>query len=200
MKVFKIINGKIESNVYVVTYRDQTYIIDPGFDYNAIFKYVDDNKLKVKSILLTHGHYDHCSAVDKIVEKYNVPVFMDLKDMIFIDSPHSKINTIKGMSVKLNSKIEDISNLNDINVNIYHSPGHSPGGVVIQFKNESSLFVGDTIFKESIGRVDLPGSSSFEMNSSLSMILSFPPKTILYPGHGENTTVEHEIRFNPFIK
>lgn len=200
MKVFKIINGKVASNVYIVTYHDQTYIIDPGFDYNSIFSYIDSNNLKVNAILLTHGHYDHCSAVDKIVSKYNVKTYMDLKDMIFIENPYSNSKIARGMSIKLTTNIEDIYSLNDPNIKIYSSPGHSPGSVVIHFKGESSLFVGDTIFKESIGRSDLPGSDSDELSKSLSMILSFPPNTVLYPGHGENTSVSHELKNNLFVK
>jgi glyoxylase-like metal-dependent hydrolase (beta-lactamase superfamily II) len=200
MKVFRIVNGKIESNVYIVTHNNQTYIIDPGFDYNGIFRYVEENKLKVKAILLTHGHYDHCSALDQVAAKYNCPAYMDLRDMIFIESPQSKTSPLKGMSTKLNSSIKDIYELNNPDIAIYSSPGHSPGGVVIKFKNEASIFVGDSIFKESIGRVDLPGSSSQALDESLKMILSFPPKTVIYPGHGEKTSVENESKYNPYIK
>ena len=200
MKVFRIVNGKIEANVYIVTYNEDTYIIDPGFDYNGIFRYVEENKLKVKAILLTHGHYDHCSALDKVTSKYNCPAYMDLSDMIFVETPNPKVDTIKGMSVKLNTPIKDIHKLNNPDIKIFTSPGHSPGGVVIQFRNQSYLFVGDTIFKNSVGRVDLPGSSPQALNESIKMILSFPAKTIIYPGHGEKTSVEYELKYNPFIR
>jgi glyoxylase-like metal-dependent hydrolase (beta-lactamase superfamily II) len=199
MKVFRIINGKIESNVYIVTHNNQTFIIDPGFDYNGIFRYVEENKLTVKAILLTHGHYDHCSALDQVASKYNCPAYMDLNDMIFIESPSSKSSSLKGMSTKLNTPIKDIHKLNHPDISIISSPGHSPGGVVIKFKNESSIFVGDSIFKNSVGRTDLPGSSPSALEESLKMILSFPPKTIIYPGHGEKTSVEDELKYNPFI-
>jgi glyoxylase-like metal-dependent hydrolase (beta-lactamase superfamily II) len=200
MKVFRIINGKIESNVYIVTHNNQTFIIDPGFDYNGIFRYVEENKLTVKAILLTHGHYDHCSALDQVASKYNCPAYMNLRDMIFIESPNSKSISIKRMSTKLNTPIRDIQTLNHPDISIFSSPGHSPGGVVFKFKNESSIFVGDSIFKNSVGRTDLPGSSPSDLEESLKMILSFPPKTVIYPGHGEKTSVEEELKYNPFIK
>jgi glyoxylase-like metal-dependent hydrolase (beta-lactamase superfamily II) len=200
MKVFRIINGKIESNVYIVTHNNQTFIIDPGFDYNGIFRYVEENKLTVKAILLTHGHYDHCSALDQVASKYNCPAYMNLHDMIFIESPNAKSISIKGMSTKLNTPIRDIQTLNHPDISIFSSPGHSPGGVVFKFKNESSIFVGDSIFKNSVGRTDLPGSSPSDLEESLKMILSFPPKTVIYPGHGEKTSVEEELKYNPFIK
>jgi hydroxyacylglutathione hydrolase len=200
MKVFKIINGKIESNIYIVTVKHDTYIIDPGFDYNGVFRYVKENGLKIKAVLLTHGHYDHCSAVDKIVKEYNCPVYMDLDDMIFIDDLSNNPRLIKNMATKIESKIQDIHSIKDDNYSVYKTPGHSLGGIIIKFKGENSLFVGDTIFKASIGRADLPGSSPQMLNSSLRLILSFPAKTILYPGHGENTTVDHELKYNPFIK
>jgi glyoxylase-like metal-dependent hydrolase (beta-lactamase superfamily II) len=200
MKVFRIINGKVESNVYIVTYNNQTYIIDPGFDYNGIFTYIEENKLKVKAILLTHGHYDHCSALDQVATKYNCPAYMDLSDMIFIESLTSKVKAVKGMSIKLNTRIQDIHQMNNPDIRILSSPGHSPGSVVIEFKNELSLFVGDTIFKQSVGRVDLPGSSPSALDESLMMILSFPSKTVIYPGHGEKTNVEDELKYNPFIQ
>jgi len=200
MKVFRIINGKVESNVYIVTYNNQTYIIDPGFDYNGIFTYIEENKLKVKAILLTHGHYDHCSALDQVAAKYNCPAYMDLSDMIFIESLTSKVKAVKGMSIKLNTRIQDIHQMNNPDIRILSSPGHSPGSVVIEFKNELSLFVGDTIFKQSVGRVDLPGSSPSALDESLMMIVSFPSKTVIYPGHGEKTNVEDELKYNPFIQ
>jgi glyoxylase-like metal-dependent hydrolase (beta-lactamase superfamily II) len=200
MKVFRIINGKVESNVYIVTHNNQTYIIDPGFDYNGIFTYIEENKLKVKAILLTHGHYDHCSALDQVATKYNCPAYMDLSDMIFIETLTSKVETVKGMSIKLNTRIQDIHQMNNPDIRILSSPGHSPGSVVIEFKNEAGLFVGDTIFKQSVGRVDLPGSSQSALDESLMMIVSFPAKTIIYPGHGEKTNVEDELKYNPFIK
>jgi glyoxylase-like metal-dependent hydrolase (beta-lactamase superfamily II) len=200
MKVFRIVNGKIESNVYIVTYNEQTYIIDPGFDYNGIFRYIAENKLKVKAILLTHGHYDHCSALDQVSSMYNCPAYMDLADMIFIETSSPKTDTVKSMSVKLNTPIQDIHKLNNPDIKIYSSPGHSPGGVIIQFRNEPFLFVGDTIFKNSVGRVDLPGSSSQALEESLKMVVSFPAKTIIYPGHGEKTSVEDELKYNPFIQ
>jgi glyoxylase-like metal-dependent hydrolase (beta-lactamase superfamily II) len=200
MKVFRIINGKVESNVYIVTHNNQTYIIDPGFDYNGIFPYIEENKLKVKAILLTHGHYDHCSALDQVATKYNCPAYIDLSDMIFIEALTSKVETVKGMSIKLNTRIQDIHQMNNPDIRILSSPGHSPGSVVIEFKNEASLFVGDTIFKQSVGRVDLPGSSQSALDESLMMIVSFPAKTIIYPGHGEKTNVEDELKYNPFIK
>ena len=200
MKVFRIINGKVESNVYIATYNNQTYIIDPGFDYNGIFTYIEENKLKVKAILLTHGHYDHCSALDQVATKYNCPAYMDLSDMIFIESLNSKVKAVKGMSIKLNTLIQDIHQMNNPDIRILSSPGHSPGSVVIEFKNELSLFVGDTIFKQSVGRVDLPGSSPSALDESLMMIVSFPSKTVIYPGHGEKTNVEDELKYNPFIQ
>jgi glyoxylase-like metal-dependent hydrolase (beta-lactamase superfamily II) len=90
--------------------------------------------------------------------------------------------------------------MNNPDIRILSSPGHSPGSVVIEFKNELSLFVGDTIFKQSVGRVDLPGSSPSALDESLMMILSFPSKTVIYPGHGEKTNVEDELKYNPFIQ
>jgi glyoxylase-like metal-dependent hydrolase (beta-lactamase superfamily II) len=131
---------------------------------------------------------------------YNCPAYIDLSDMIFIEAPNTNVNTVKSMSVKLNTPIQDIHKLNNSDIKIFTSPGHSPGGVVIQFRNEPYLFVGDTIFKNSVGRVDLPGSSSKALDESLKMIVSFPAKTIIYPGHGEKTSVEDELKYNPFIK
>jgi glyoxylase-like metal-dependent hydrolase (beta-lactamase superfamily II) len=120
--------------------------------------------------------------------------------MIFIETPNPKANTVKSMSIKLNTPILDIHKLNNPDIKIFKSPGHSPGGVIIQFRNETFLFVGDTIFKNSVGRADLPGSSSQALEESLKMIVSFPAKTIIYPGHGEKTSVEDELKYNPFIQ
>ena len=195
----KIINGPIQTNTYLVGDSD-CYIIDPSNDVKRIDRVLNENFKGVKAILLTHGHFDHVGGVDYFVNKYNIPVYLDPIDEVLLDKEELEKAHFADYFYEVKSKTIDINTLNDKNIVIYQTPGHTLGSVIILFKNENALFSGDTLFKDGIGRVDFPFSSKHSMKESLKFIKTLDPKLNVYPGHGPMTTLEYEFLNNEYLK
>ena len=154
-----VIVGDLQENCYILTLDGDTYLIDPGDEAEKIEKYLKDKK--VKSILITHHHFDHVGALEYFEKKYNLK--------------HNEFN---------DDKYEVIKN-----------PGHTSDSISFYFKNLGIIFCGDFIFQNSIGRMDLPTGSSFEMKKSLDMISRYDDDIVLYPGHGDKTTLGEEKKY-----
>jgi len=204
--LIKIISvGDLEANcIFLYNKNSDAVIVDPGAEYEKIFKEIKNLNLSVKAILLTHGHYDHVSAVSQIYSKLKCPVFIhrdDLqlylyqKDMIY---EYAKGNIFNNFSFYDNeSKIK----FSELSYSIIHTPGHSPGSVCIEIlDNSKTLITGDTLFKDSIGRTDLPGGSTDAMFVSLKRLVAEYRDYTIIPGHGPVTKMEREILKNPFLR
>lgn len=172
MEVDKLVVGILETNCYIVSNNKECIIIDPGDDFELIKKYIEDNSLKAKGILITHYHFDHIQALEKCINYYKVPV-IDYKNNIKIPG---------------------------FDFEIIETKGHHYTSVSYYFKEIQSMFVGDFIFKESIGRIDLEGADENEMLNSLKKIVQYPNEVIIYPGHGEQTYLKYEKENNPYLK
>lgn len=180
----QICNGPVQGNTYIVGNGNSCYIIDPGYDYNQIIEYTEKNYSKVKAILLTHGHFDHCGAVDQVANYFKCKTYMDLKDMVFITTPSQKaLYPLFGFDLKLETPITSIDEFDDPNVIVLHTPGHSEGSVSFIFKDSNAIFTGDCLFAFDIGRTDLPGGNMNEMLESLKMLASLSDNFTVYPGH-----------------
>lgn len=193
--------GEFMANCYIVDYNDSCCIIDPGAEFERIKAEVKD--LKVLFILLTHGHLDHIDCVDK----FDCPIYIHEldydklfeADLAGYDSFYSKrsynpkkLNIIK---VKDNDVIPFFNN----EFKVIHTPGHTSGGVCYLYKDK--LFSGDTLFKESIGRTDLPtGNETIMHKTVVKLIDSLDDKIKVYPGHGEKTSIHDERVNNQFYK
>lgn len=197
--IIKVTNGPVSTNTYLVG--DETcYIIDPSDDIKRIEQQISANFKGVKAILLTHGHFDHVGGVDYFVNKYNVDVYMDLNDLVLLDQDLMFKYGFKEFFRPVNSEIKDIFLLADKNIIIYESKGHTKGSVLIYFKKENILFSGDTLFKNCIGRTDLPTASDKDMKESLKLIKSLDESIVVYPGHGSKTTLKEEFLNNDYLK
>ncbi len=172
MKIEKIETGYLEENCYVVWVNNDCLIIDPGDDFDKI-KAMVGNK-KVLAVLVTHYHFDHIGALEDVKEYYNVDV---------IDYNSNKNQNVGPFSFE-----------------IILTPGHKEDAVTYYFKDEKIMFVGDFLFKGTIGRCDLEGGNFDEMMKSLDMIKEYNLNIKLYPGHGENTTLKEELENNPYMK
>ena len=199
-KMFCIVNGRLEVNTYVIGDENGCYIIDPGFDGKRISSYVDRRYEKVLGILLTHGHFDHIGAVDELAKKYNCPVYLHPGDYELIQDDDLNYSKSFNYKIILRSPLTDIMELNDPNIEVLHTPGHSRGSVCIYFKEEKTLFSGDTLFERSIGRTDLYGSNQDDMAESLIDIFNtYEDDVKVYPGHDVMTTIGFEREHNPYI-
>lgn len=172
MKIDKVEVGSLYENCYVISIGAKCLVIDPGDEANKIINLIDNKE--VLGVLITHHHFDHVGALEDIKNKYNVLVY-------------------------------DISNLEEKEYNIgpfdfkvIFNPGHTSDSISFYFEKENAMFVGDFIFKGSIGRCDLGGNYN-DMEQSINKIKNNNSDITLYPGHGESTTLLYEKEHNPFF-
>ncbi|MEC5300019.1 MULTISPECIES: MBL fold metallo-hydrolase [Staphylococcus] len=205
MKISSLSLGLVETNVYFIENDTSVILVDPANDSDLIIKKLNQINKKLVAVLLTHGHFDHIAALDDIIEKYNVPVFMHKSEFDFLT------NTTKNGSEKFKqyglpnvishatpqSLEEGDANVAGFNFKVLHTPGHSPGSLTFVF-NEFAV-VGDTLFKQGIGRTDLyKGDHETLVNSILDKLFELDDDLPLFPGHGPYTTVEDE-QLNPYL-
>ena len=191
--------GMLEVNCYLVKGKSGTlYIIDPGGDAEDIAKAAKEFDATEKVILLTHGHVDHISGIRKTMDLLGISkVFIHEDDIKLYKSPDNHLMPFVPAAKDL-PEPEIVHDTEDFTV--IHTPGHSRGGCCFYFKDMNTLFSGDTIFMYSIGRSDLPGGDQDTLIKSINeKIMTLPPDTVLYPGHGPSTTVADEKRGNPYI-
>ena len=190
--------GQLETNCYVVTNEQtlQCVVIDPGDESNTILDYLEDNRLHCEAILLTHGHYDHVGAVEGVQEETGAVVYMHQEDDRRIRGDYHF-----PFSLPQNGKYYkdgDRLALAGLRFDVIGTPGHTPGGVTLRCEN--ALFTGDTLFRGSCGRVDLPGGDMEEELASLRRICSLPGEYEVYPGHMDSSTLERERMFNYYCR
>lgn len=198
MEVLKLPVGLYQANAYVLKKDLEVLIVDPGARADKI-KFAVGEHEKVLGILLTHGHFDHISAVDELVSAYGCPVFVHSEDKELLRSPEHNYSQTK--KVKLTSPItlfQDNMMIGTFDIQIMHAPGHTAGSVLIRIDNH--LFTGDVLFCGGIGRTDLYSGNDQDMKRSLKMIRSIQENLIVHPGHDMETTLFQEHRSNPYLQ
>ena len=190
--------GQLETNCYVVTNENtlECVVIDPGDESNTILDYMEANRLQCRAVMLTHGHYDHVGAVDAIAEETGATVYMNEQD----DARHH-IDSHFPYTLKENGKSYDDGDVIEaagLRFDVIGTPGHTPGGVTLRC--EDALFTGDTLFKGSCGRADLPGGDMVTELKSLRRICELPGDYEVYPGHMDPSTLEREREFNYYCR
>ena len=185
------------ANTYVLTdSSNRCVVIDPSV-VDAI-RYIEDNKLKLVGILLTHGHFDHIRVVDKLVEKYHVPFFINEHDEKLLKEPKLNCsdsfcrNDIVVKSTPKFIKDGDVLGLFEYPIKVIETPFHTMGSVCFYLEGEKVLFSGDSLFYGSVGRMDLPTSNPSLFSKSLAKLMSLDDSVVVYPGHGEKTTIKNE--------
>lgn len=202
MKVKKLILGYFNVNCYVVSAGNFCFIIDPGADFEAIESYLKSENLKPDFILNTHGHYDHIGAVPETAGAYKIPFYIHKEDEIIITDPDknfSSVFTQNPLSLKTYNLIDEkaLKLFDGLSIEIFNMPGHTPGSIII--KADKSLFTGDLLFRGGVGRTDLFGGNSAQMDRSLKKLRNFDPGLAVYPGHGANSALGYELRNNYFL-
>lgn len=190
--------GQLETNCYVVTDEStlDSAVIDPGDESNTILDYLESNHLRCRAILLTHGHYDHVGAVDAIAAETGAPVYLNERD----DARHAADSHLP-YTLKANGKSYDEGDVVEagaLRFQVLATPGHTPGGVTLRC--EDALFTGDTLFKGSCGRTDLPGGDMMEELRSLRRLCELPGDYEVYPGHMDSSTLERERELNYYCR
>lgn len=195
--------GEMQTNCCLV-YDEKTkrgWITDPGAEALKVSARISSLEIKPEAILLTHGHFDHIMASDELRSLYHIPVYACREEEALLADPSANLSDMwaEPYTVKADRLIQDrqILEIAGYSVEVLHTPGHTKGSVCYYIESENILLSGDTLFYESFGRTDFPGGSFFEMRRSVHRLLQLPEKTIVYPGHGEETNIGHEKRYNP---
>ncbi|MBQ6477390.1 MAG: MBL fold metallo-hydrolase [Bacilli bacterium] len=175
MDVTRVVTGLLDENCYILKKNNKVIIVDPGDDYNKIKAVIGDDK--VLGILITHSHFDHVGALRNFLVKKSIRIF-------------------KKSNLEDNKSYE----LGDFKFKCLFTPGHSSDSVSFYFPDDKVMFVGDFIFKGSIGRCDLPTGSTIDMNNSIARIMQYDDDITLYTGHYDITNLGDEKKNNPYLK
>jgi glyoxylase-like metal-dependent hydrolase (beta-lactamase superfamily II) len=206
MKIKHFVVGVVGTNCYLAVREDtkECLIIDPGDQGEMLAEKIRAGGFTPAAILLTHGHFDHIMGVEALRREFSIPVYVHEDDADMLHTPEKNCGDMIGRTVSLTADktVRDGEKLNlaGFEIQVLHTPGHTPGGVCYYFPEEGVVFSGDTLFCESVGRTDLPGGSMSElMRSVREKVLSLPDLTVVYPGHGEPTKISTEKQYNPFL-
>lgn len=190
--------GQLETNCYVVT--DETSmecaVIDPGDESNAILNYLEEHKMTCRAILITHGHWDHTGAANAIVEETGADLYIHQLDTTS-DPMEARYKYLASDNTRFYDEGDEI-HIGSLVFRVMFTPGHSPGGVTLVC--EDAVFCGDTLFRGSCGRTDLPGGDINEELRSILRICKLPGEYDIYPGHMDSTTLERERNFNYYCR
>lgn len=202
MRVKKLELGVFKVNCYILSLEDANVIIDPGDNFIIIKNYIEKSGVNPDFILNTHGHYDHIGAVAGIVSYYKIPFYIHEYEEQMITDPEKNLSSFFGeneLSLKTYNLIKngDFGYFSRLGIEIINIPGHTPGSIMMMA--EDILFTGDLLFKGAIGRTDLPGGDSIQIKNSLNMVRKMDKKLKIYPGHGEESVLEYELKTNYYL-
>lgn len=190
----------LETNCYIIEDEDtkETMIIDPGSEADKIIEMLDLLEADVKYIYLTHCHGDHIGAVNEIYNKYKPKVLIHRFDYEGLNDDSINLSSYIGLGcIKIDYAVRvdegDVIHIGNMMFKVIHTPGHTIGSSSLYSREEGMIFSGDTIFRGTWGRTDLPtGSLKDIMNSITQKIMKLPNETIIYPGHGKSTMIREE--------
>lgn len=204
MKVYTIPAGPLATNCYLLAGESgRCAIIDPGGKPEKIERVMKEHNLTPEMILLTHGHYDHMGGADALRRQYQIPILVHEDDRIMLETAAFNVSAeITGHPVILSPDrvLADGDKLlvDKQPVLVIHTPGHTRGGLCLV--EGTSLFSGDTLFRQSMGRTDLYGGDERALLASLAKLASLPGDYTVYPGHGPATTLNRERQHNPYMR
>ena len=197
MKIIKLTGGYLDNNNYIVIDGGEAVLIDASVSVDEIDNALDGAKLK--AVLITHGHYDHISSLREILDKYHVKCYMSEKALPKLTDEHLNCSDLSEYKVICDIPRDDITlvregdvlDLLNTHIEVIETPGHTDCGVTYVIGN--NMFTGDTLFKGCVGRYDLPTSSRSSLVVSVVKLMK-KGDYIVYPGHGESTSIQNERR------
>ena len=211
MKIARLIFNPLQENTYVVWDESlEAVVIDAGNmserENATLEQFLSERGLTPVYALNTHGHFDHLMGVEFLRQRYGAKFAVSSKDNFLVENATQSAELFGIRAGDMPEKIDvDLEGMQSISfgqseLQIISTPGHTPGHVAFYEPNAKILFTGDTLFRESIGRTDLPGGDySWIMKSILEKIMPLGDEVKVYPGHGETTDIGHESMYNPFV-
>lgn len=205
MLIKSFVIGPMESNAYILADEGtrRAAVIDPGIGSEHLLEVLEAEGLRLDLVLNTHGHFDHVvcdgyfsskTGARLLIHEADLPLLRQMPDL----ARHYGFTVAEPPQPDGFLGDGDVVAVGDLAVRVYHTPGHSPGGVCLHVGD--ALFAGDTLFAGSIGRTDVPGGSYQDLIASIrSKLLPLPDATVVYTGHGPQTSIGDERRYNPFL-
>ncbi len=200
--------GPVQTNCYIIQDEENNcLIIDPGEESQRIITLIEKMKLSPSAILLTHGHFDHIGAVDAVRDRFEIPVYIHENEEHSLTDPVENGSTrYPGLPLVKNREADYLiteegkMTVGPFTFEVRHTPGHSNGSISFIFEESSIAIVGDTLFKEGVGRTDLPGGDTKVLLDSIkNKLLTLEDVFTIYPGHGGPTTSGYEKSRNPYL-
>jgi glyoxylase-like metal-dependent hydrolase (beta-lactamase superfamily II) len=200
--------GQLQCNCSILGDEEtrEAIVVDPGDNIPEIEEKLRRHGLKVKAIVITHAHIDHVAGASELKRKTNAPVYMNANDEQLLGALDAQaqwlgMKTPDRVDVDTNMRDGDQLMLGNSEFRVIETPGHTQGSVSLYMPQQNKLLAGDTLFRDSIGRTDLPGGNTKQILSSIkARLLVLPDETIVVPGHGTNTTIGRERDRNPFLQ
>jgi len=204
VQVHTLVVGRLQTNCYILASKGEALVVDPGDEATRILRYVNDLKAKLKTIVATHTHFDHVLGVTELKTQTGAPFLIHKDDLEILEAMQERVRMFFGLEVPAPPKVDsflkesDSLNFGGETLKILHTPGHSPGS--ISLVGDGYVITGDALFNQSIGRTDLPGGDFDTLiNSIKSKLFALPDDTMVYPGHGPETSIGDEKLANPFV-
>ena len=195
LKTHTLTLGAYQTNCYIIHDSESSTccVIDPGYTPEVVLSYLEKQQLTVEAILLTHGHFDHVGGVREIAAETGCKVYICQPDLSL-----PPMMTAGKLYYTHTYGEGDVLNLAGLTIRVLHTPGHTPGSVCLM--TETALFCGDTLFRGSCGRTDLPGGNWETILASLARLAALEGNYFAHPGHGSATTLAEERRYNPYFR
>jgi glyoxylase-like metal-dependent hydrolase (beta-lactamase superfamily II) len=184
----------------------EAIVVDPGDEIDRILAIVRRHGLTVKTIVITHAHIDHIGGAQKLKAATGAPVYMngndaELQQMLDVQASWLGMAPVENVQIDAAARDGDRLQIGATEFHILHTPGHTQGSISLWIPGEGKLVAGDTLFRDSIGRTDLPGGDGRQILRSIhEKLLPLPEETVVIPGHGSNTTIGREKQFNYFLR
>ena len=207
MKVIKEITGPLRENCYLVLSDQATaVIVDPGDDAAELIAKIKEQKVTLKAILVTHTHYDHIGAVNAIREEFGVKSYIPKGEEDMATNKDCNLSAIyagRAITAEADVLVDDREVLDfgdGLRFETLLVPGHSPYSICYYMREAGCVFSGDTLFRQGIGRVDLYEGPKYDLiNNIKERLLTLPEETVVFSGHGLNTTIGAEKAGNPYL-